>query len=212
VVDVEWECKDCGYVLEGEKAPQKCPDCGAIDSWEKVEYVDEWDHEDDDGQEEPAEPDWECVKCGHGVEGQAPPLQCPDCGAADAWTKVEYIDWDEEDTDEQERPAEPDWECLECGCGFEGAQPPRQCPDCGSADAWAKVEYIETWTDEEEESEEEGRGGEKSAPHGWECVECGYFFEGTRPANSCPDCGAVDAWEEADYRDPLPGGNADPDR
>jgi rubrerythrin len=208
----DWECLECGYGFVGNRPPTKCPDCAATDSWAKVEYVDEWDEEEADEQGEPVEPDWECLKCGHGLEGDTPPPQCPDCGAANAWARVEYIDWVEEDADKGEEPAEPDWECLECGYGFAGHHPPPQCPGCGGVDLWSKVEYIDAESDEEEGPEEQGGGGEESAPEGWECVECGYFFEGKRPANSCPDCGAVDAWVEAAYLDTLPSDNADADR
>jgi rubredoxin len=47
-MDTEWECMECGYLHEGGKAPQRCPDCGATDAWEKVEYVDDGDDEDPD--------------------------------------------------------------------------------------------------------------------------------------------------------------------
>jgi len=42
----EWECMECGYLHEGGKPPRRCPDCGAADTWEKVEYVDDWDDEE----------------------------------------------------------------------------------------------------------------------------------------------------------------------
>lgn len=42
----EWECMDCGYLHEGAQPPRRCPDCSAVDSFEKVEYIDAWDDED----------------------------------------------------------------------------------------------------------------------------------------------------------------------
>ncbi len=48
-----------------------------------------------------------------------------------------------------------EWECMECGYLHEGRTPPRRCPDCGAAEAWEKVEYIEGWDDEEFEDEYE---------------------------------------------------------
>ena len=26
--EIEWQCRNCGYVLKGKKAPMKCPACG----------------------------------------------------------------------------------------------------------------------------------------------------------------------------------------
>ncbi len=49
---VEWECTECGYLFEGKQPPHKCPDCRTVDAWEKVEYVDDWDDDavDDDDE------------------------------------------------------------------------------------------------------------------------------------------------------------------
>lgn len=33
----------------------------------------------------------------------------------------------------------------------------------------------------------------------WECMDCGYLFEGKQLPTRCPDCGAGDAWEEVAY-------------
>jgi rubredoxin len=49
----EWECMECGFLFEGQRPPRRCPDCGANNAWEKVEYVDDWgddDVEDDDDE------------------------------------------------------------------------------------------------------------------------------------------------------------------
>ncbi len=35
----------------------------------------------------------------------------------------------------------------------------------------------------------------------WECMDCGYLFEGQRPPRRCPDCGANGAWEQVEYVD-----------
>ena len=44
-VTLEYECMDCGYVYVGRKLPRRCPECGAEESWEKIEYD---DRDDDD--------------------------------------------------------------------------------------------------------------------------------------------------------------------
>ncbi len=45
--NTEWECMECGFLQEGKTPPHKCPDCGSVETWEKVEYVDDWDDDDE---------------------------------------------------------------------------------------------------------------------------------------------------------------------
>ena len=45
-MDTEWECMECGYLHEGITPPRRCPDCGAVGAWERVEYVDDWDQDE----------------------------------------------------------------------------------------------------------------------------------------------------------------------
>jgi rubrerythrin len=201
-VELEWECTECGCFFQGERPPEHCPDCGATDTWEEVEYAEEWDDEGDtSGEEGLAEPDWECLKCGCGFDGNEPPPKCPDCGEVGAWAKVEYVDdQDAEDAeDELEEPEEVDWECLGCGYGLQGDHPPPRCPDCGAVDKWAKVVYIDEWDDDQAESGEERSAQDESARKGWECAECGFVFEDSNPVHTCPECGAVDAWLEVGF-------------
>ena len=46
-VTLEYECMDCGYGYVGRKLPRRCPECGAEESWEKIEY-DDWDNNGSD--------------------------------------------------------------------------------------------------------------------------------------------------------------------
>jgi len=36
-------------------------------------------------------------------------------------------------------------------------------------------------------------------PIEWECIECGYIYEGTHAPARCPECLAVGAWEKVKY-------------
>jgi len=51
-VSTEWECLDCGYLVQAKRPPRRCPDCGSVDTWEKVEYIDDWGDDGDDEDEE----------------------------------------------------------------------------------------------------------------------------------------------------------------
>jgi len=50
-METEWECMECGFLHEGKTPPRRCPDCGASDAWEKVEYVDDWDDDELDDED-----------------------------------------------------------------------------------------------------------------------------------------------------------------
>ncbi len=75
-----WVCLICGYVHHGPEPPDECPVCGA-------------DRSDFEAQIEavpatpvvpavPAPPKrWKCLVCGYIHEGDAPPEECPVCGA-----------------------------------------------------------------------------------------------------------------------------------
>ena len=72
----KYVCKVCGYVHEGDSAPEKCPLCGVgPDKFEKVE--------------EPVSK-WVCTVCGYVHEGTEPPEKCPLCGVGpDKFVKQE---------------------------------------------------------------------------------------------------------------------------
>ena len=42
---------------------------------------------------------------------------------------------------------------------------------------------------------------EKEMDPEWECMDCGYLYEGKTPPKRCPDCGASGAWERVEYVD-----------
>jgi rubredoxin len=46
-METEWECMECGYLHEGKAPPRKCPDCGATGAWEKVEYIEDFDDDEE---------------------------------------------------------------------------------------------------------------------------------------------------------------------
>ena len=82
---MKWVCKVCGYVHEGDTAPEKCPVCKVpAEQFEKME--------------EPAGKvtKWVCTVCGYVHEGAEPPAQCPICKVpADKFVKMEEdkVEW-----------------------------------------------------------------------------------------------------------------------
>jgi rubrerythrin len=45
----------------------------------------------------------------------------------------------------------------------------------------------------------------------WECMDCGYLYEGKQPPRRCPDCGANGSWEKVEYIDEWYDDNDDQD-
>lgn len=55
--------------------------------------------------------EWECIECGHIHEGENPPKQCPECGAAsDRFEFYEYDDDEELDDEELDDYQDDDWD------------------------------------------------------------------------------------------------------
>jgi rubredoxin/uncharacterized membrane protein len=98
----KWECTVCGYIHEGEEPPAECPICGAGPEYFK-ELV---ERAEPAGEETAPEPEkveqaaaaapsiapssgrrWECTVCGYIHEGDAPPAECPICGAGPEYFK-----------------------------------------------------------------------------------------------------------------------------
>jgi len=46
----EWECEECGHIHVGERAPRRCPECEAADSF--ILLFEDWDG----GEEKEEEP------------------------------------------------------------------------------------------------------------------------------------------------------------
>ncbi|MDF7826586.1 thiamine pyrophosphate-binding protein [Pontiellaceae bacterium B12227] len=65
-----WKCTVCGYIHEGDEAPETCPVCGAPASVFEQEV----------SEATPASKVWKCNVCGYEHEGPEPPDPCPVCG------------------------------------------------------------------------------------------------------------------------------------
>ena len=102
----KWRCEVCGFIHEGQDAPEPCPVCGATASYVAADPKPDTDqkqagaelpepHEGDEpAGEEPVQPEsetieedsaavkkWRCTVCGYIHEGAEPPDICPVCGA-----------------------------------------------------------------------------------------------------------------------------------
>lgn len=73
-----WKCDLCGYVHNGDEAPQFCPVCGAETSHFSLFHI------QTETSRKPAAEAWQCSICDHIAHGSAPPGSCQVCGAAAA--------------------------------------------------------------------------------------------------------------------------------
>lgn len=108
---------------------------------------------------------WECTICGYIHEGDAPPDECPLCGAGPEYFK-EVVDSAEEAPAEAEAQSE--------------AQPEKQ------ADTAAEVQPDSA----PEPAAKPAAPTSSTELKKWECTLCGYIHEGPAPPDSCPVCGA----------------------
>ena len=85
----KWVCTVCGYIHEGDEPPETCPVCGADKSMFE-EVIEAAAGETPAVAEEApktaaaapaAAGKWECTVCGTLDGGDAPPAECPVCGA-----------------------------------------------------------------------------------------------------------------------------------
>lgn len=73
-----WKCDLCGYVHNGDEAPQFCPVCGAESCHFSLFNI------LPPTSRRPVAEAWQCRICDHIDRGSAPPDFCPICGAAAA--------------------------------------------------------------------------------------------------------------------------------
>lgn len=73
-----WKCELCGYVHNGNGAPDSCPVCGAEQHYFSALII------QSEPTQKPAASAWQCSICDHIADGPEPPNFCPVCGAAAA--------------------------------------------------------------------------------------------------------------------------------
>lgn len=79
---------------------------------------------------------WRCVVCGYIHHGDAPPDECPVCGAP----RSEF------EPHTEQPPAPPKsvarmWRCKACNYYHEGVEPPDECPICGAGRDQFEAEF-----------------------------------------------------------------------
>ena len=121
-----WECDICGYIHEGEVAPENCPVCDAP-SGNFAEVAKSGDSANENSAEGNKERKWRCKVCGYVHTGNAPPETCPVCNAGPEMFE-EVLE--EEAEEEQAALVEKRWKCTVCGYIHTGPEPPEKCPVC----------------------------------------------------------------------------------
>ncbi len=76
-----WRCEVCGHIHEGDAPPDHCPVCGVPASMFK-EVDEPAEPEEDEAPSATPTKTWRCTVCGYIHQGDAPPDECPVCGAA----------------------------------------------------------------------------------------------------------------------------------
>lgn len=78
----KWKCKVCGYIHEGEEAPEECPVCGVTaEEFEEVEAEKEDRYEELGAYGPNGKKLWQCTVCLYIYEGDEAPLLCARCWA-----------------------------------------------------------------------------------------------------------------------------------
>lgn len=138
-----WKCNVCGYIHIGDEPPEICPICGAPKS--AFDLMDEEpDAQGAASQALPGQPRsydaqkkarWRCKVCGYIHEGDAPPAECPICGApADMFKRLEDAAGTTKESYRELGAQGPNgkklWQCNVCLYIYEGDEPPLLCPRC----------------------------------------------------------------------------------
>ncbi len=126
---MHWECGACGYIYEGEDAPEKCPVCDAPSS-KFIEVTEDNAAGKENSVEGTEEKRWRCKVCGYVHIGNGPPEKCPVCNAVSEMFE-ELLE-----KEVQEEPVvltEKRWKCTVCGYIHTGSEPPERCPVCNAS-------------------------------------------------------------------------------
>lgn len=175
----QWRCTVCGYLHEGEQAPDECPLCHVTKekfvlagSEEDLKIQKEKEEKRAAAQQEHEEKSIEketeavsvavtsqltklrCTVCGYIHNGETPPEECPICGDG----KEKFVPFEQEETavepvaKRSENGEERFWKCTVCQYIHEGEEPPAKCPICGAgAEAFVEVDASGNLLDGEEE-------------------------------------------------------------
>lgn len=123
----KWKCEICGYVVDGETAPEVCAVCGA-GSEVFVET---------DGSLDANNKSWLCLFCGFIYEAETQPEMCPECQAKGHNIFVEY-DPDQEQMNE----AGSMFRCNSCRLVTFAEEKPEGCPACGASTFISREEWF----------------------------------------------------------------------
>jgi len=177
----KWECGVCGYVHEGDEAPEKCPICEAPqEMFTEVSTGDSPAQEEVAASvesEEPAtaeETKWECSVCGYIHTGEAAPMTCPICEADQKMFNHISGPLPEvaiETQDEGAAPAAEAEKMAEVAAVTEAEDVPEAAVAASAAAA---------------EADELVAAADKK----WRCTVCGYIHDGPEPPEKCPICHA----------------------
>lgn len=123
----KWKCEICGYVAEGEMAPEVCKVCGA-----GAEVFVETD-----GSLDGDNKNWLCLFCGFIYEAETMPEMCPECHAKGHNIFVEY-----DANKDQMNAAGNMFRCNSCRLVTFADENPGECPACGASAFISKDDWL----------------------------------------------------------------------
>jgi len=181
----KWECSVCGYVHEGDVAPEKCPICEAPqEMFSEVSAGDSPSSEEAAASVESKEPatveetKWECSVCGYIHTGETAPMTCPICEAPQKMFNHISGPLPEEETSELQEEGAALAAEVEKTAEVAEAAAEEEAPVAAAAAAEA-VEPV------------------AASAKKWRCTVCGYVHEGPEPPEKCPICHAPAGMFEA---------------